>query len=325
MNSAIPQTSIPISSSQTINMRVLWAPLCLLLLSLPSLLPSVGAIEEAVETIDLPFSFLQNLQGCHKGETVEGISQLKEYMKKFGYLIFDDPSNDEFDDHLEEAIKAYQRNFHLSVTGTLDAPTVAMMITPRCGMPDIVDGTRDMLLHPTGHWVKHLGIRGHVHYSFFPGSPRWPPSKYHLTYKFVNNFLDPVIKNVAVSAFSKWASVSNFTFQLVPTTSAADLTVGGFSGNHGDGYSFDGPGGVLAHAFAPTNGRFHLDSQENWSTNPNSQQIDLESVFIHEVGHLLGLGHSQVAQAIMFPSISYGVQKRTLQPDDIAGIQALYP
>ncbi len=54
-------------------------------------------------------------------------------------------------------------------------------------------------------------------------------------------------------------------------------------------------------------------------------QIDLESVTVHELGHILGLGHSQDPNAVMYASIGEGVVKRDLQQDDINGIQTLYP
>ncbi|KAE8664371.1 Metalloendoproteinase 1 [Hibiscus syriacus] len=93
---------------------------------------------------------------------------------------------------------------------------------------------------------------------------------------------------------------------------------------HGDGAPFDGSGGVLAHAFAPQDGRFQYDAEENWSRNPTRSQVVLESVAVHEIGHVLGLGHSQDGNAIMFPSFQVGNTKKNLGQDDINGLHALY-
>ena len=52
----------------------------------------------------------------------------------------------------------------------------------------------------------------------------------------------------------------------------------------------------------------------------------LEDIATHELGHALGLNHSTVATATMYPSYGYCSQElRTLDPDDIAAVQALYP
>jgi hypothetical protein len=52
----------------------------------------------------------------------------------------------------------------------------------------------------------------------------------------------------------------------------------------------------------------------------------LEDIAAHEFGHVLGLGHSAVAGATMYPSVSScNTGNRTLDPDDISGVRALYP
>lgn len=53
---------------------------------------------------------------------------------------------------------------------------------------------------------------------------------------------------------------------------------------------------------------------------------DVASVSAHEVGHALGLGHSNIAGSTMWPSTGPGDPSgRSLGADDIAGVCALYP
>ncbi|XWS62373.1 hypothetical protein CRYUN_Cryun06bG0005300 [Craigia yunnanensis] len=82
--------------------------------------------------------------------------------------------------------------------------------------------------HPRGSSSFHAVSR----YAFFNREPKWPPSKTQLTYAFA------------------------------PGTRT---DASGPTDDHGDGHPFDGPKGILAHSFAPTDGRFHYDGSENWA------------------------------------------------------------
>ncbi|XP_058068208.1 metalloendoproteinase 2-MMP-like [Magnolia sinica] len=267
----------------------------------------------------------KSLEGCHKGQTIKGLHAIKQYLEKFGYLPHHDHNktgsgdDDTFDDSLESAIKSYQLNYHLNVTGILDGKTLQDMALPRCGVPDIVDGRSCSM---------RSGKKGSMaHFSFFPSNPRWPPSKRQLTYGFlpgVQVIGAQDLRSICRSAFDRWARVSHFTFQETQNANTADLKIGFYRGNHGDKAPFDGSGGILAHAFAPPNGRFHFDADERWATNAVAGAFDVESIAVNEIGHLLGLGHSSVREAIMFSHISDGVKKVDLHGDDIQGIRTLY-
>lgn len=290
----------------------------------------LSTIQSKPTTTAQTFQNFQSLVGsCRKGHVVEGIYELKQYLKKLGYLNYDRASNNghddnEFDDHLQSAIKAYQVNYQLNATGSLDADTLKQMMKPRCGIADHVIVNVDK--------SKSMYRLGASHYEFFIGNLKWPISKTHLTYNFRSSVDVPLaedIRSVCMRAFQRWANVSQFTFEEIAEDYddvVADIEIGFHSGDHGDGNPFDGPQGTLAHASPPTDGKLHFDGDENWSTEPEPgpDEIDLESVAVHEIGHLLGLQHSLEPNAVMYAYYDSGVTKRKLQRDDVHGIRALY-
>jgi len=127
-------------------------------------------------------------------------------------------------------------------------------------------------------------------------------------------------------ALREWTRYADFSLSPSQEQGAARTFDFAFlRGAHGDSYAFDGPGGSLAHTFYPNPpnpepiaGDLHLDWSEPWRTGAN---VDLFSVVLHEIGHALGLGHSDRPGAVMYP---YYRLTAGLSNDDIAGIQALY-
>ncbi|KAD7116480.1 hypothetical protein R6Q59_006776 [Mikania micrantha] len=295
----------------------------------PNFFPNVSSIPPSFlpNTTAGAWDSFNKLSGCRPGQNVTGISKLKNYFHYFGYITNTTGNfTDDFDDDLESAVKNYQRNFNLNATGELDESTVQQILKPRCGVADIVNGTSTMNSGKSSSMIKHTV----AHYSFFPGRPRWPARQSDLTYAFEpRNQLSDDVKRVFASAFSRWSEWTPLTFTETSNYFAADLKIGFYSGDHGDGEAFDGVLGTLAHAFAPPAGLLHLDIAETWITgnviaSGSPSAMDLESVAVHEIGHVLGLGHSSVEDAIMFPTIPSGVRKVELDRDDIEGIQVLY-
>ena len=153
-------------------------------------------------------------------------------------------------------------------------------------------------------------------------------NKLDITYAFVNgtNQLEgDVERDLIRRAFALWSGQTELTFSEA-TESTADIVIGWAVRDHGDGDPFDGLGDVLAHASFPNpydNSQvfLHFDDDERW-VDSDTRNVDLLTVAAHEIGHTLGLAHSNDPNALMFPS--YSGPHRFLDDDDIAGVQSLY-
>lgn len=64
------------------------------------------------------------------------------------------------------------------------------------------------------------------------------------------------------------------------------------------------------------------DPSDSWT--PEIGKLDLQGIATHEYGHALGLGHSADPNATMHATTQNGKSHRTLESDDIFGVQSLY-
>src|SRR5271166_5120928 len=140
-------------------------------------------------------------------------------------------------------------------------------------------------------------------------------------------------------AAAVWEAVANINLVQVPETLMPGSTVGfpeGCSGDQQDDPRFgdirigavDLGTSVLGETFLPppfnggtAAGDIFLNSNPIATWNVNSA-YDLETVAIHEFGHALGLGESQITTACMYGY--YNGTKQSLTSDDIAGIQSVW-
>lgn len=70
-----------------------------------------------------------------------------------------------------------------------------------------------------------------------------------------------------------------------------------------------------------------INADYQWDTTgaPSADELDLQSVAVHEFGHWLALGHDDSGDAIMFSTVTMGTVKRDLHQNDIDGINFVYP
>ncbi|MEK6822812.1 MAG: matrixin family metalloprotease, partial [Nanoarchaeota archaeon] len=237
---------------------------------------------------------------------------------KYGYIS---PSSEnslqDEQDYITEGLINLQKDAGLKETGVMDSATTYLIQTPRCGV------------------FKHFRSRQ----KRFTTKWRWNTIKNRLNETMLtwyldlsnfddiqsNNLTKRMIKTIMTTVTYKWSKIPLIRFKQVYDKDSSNITIKFLKGNHSDGYDFDGPGKVLAHAFYPgggIGGDIHFDLDETWTLWGEETGNSLFTVALHEMGHSLGLGHSSEQESIMYAW--YRPKNINLTEDDIQGINSLY-
>ncbi|EDO48502.1 predicted protein, partial [Nematostella vectensis] len=267
------------------------------------------------------------------------------YLTKYGYLSPIDPRNGKIrtDKELKTAIKTLQRFGGFKATGDIEDPhLVDLLNRSRCGMPDV--GPADVYKRKRRYLLQGSTWRTTVRQiltSKLLYKELWHETRARqnnrisfstLKYRIENYTPDlprEEVDNAIRNALAMWAAVTPLTFiEVYDPRIEVEIRIRFVTGDHGDGYPFDGPGGTLAHAFYPhdntgLSGDAHFDDEE-YFTLRTDHGIDLFWVAVHEFGHSLGLDHSSNVDAIMYPFYRGYVPDFQLHYDDKAGVQAIY-
>ena len=178
------------------------------------------------------------------------------------------------------------------------------------------------------------------------------PIRYFVTNRDVDSVTAPQLQTAVDRAFRAWTGVegvalsTEFVGFTTSNPSGSDqISVIGFQDRPdmervlgATGWTVDAVTGAIQTS------DIFLNSFHSWSVAETgaSGRWDVQSIAVHEIGHLLGLGHSAIGEttprvpppgrdiiakrAVMFP-IAYprvNTEDRVLKPDDIAGLTDIY-
>nr|XP_032810425.1 stromelysin-2-like [Petromyzon marinus] len=139
----------------------------------------------------------------------------------------------------------------------------------RHAQPSPVNGDSSFVVEDlTVSQPGYCGVPNPNSFSLYPSRNKW--LKKNLTYRFVNypsGMSRERAEDALAEAFDLWRSVSTLTFQML-REGEADIMISFERRYHGDEFPFDGPHGVLAHAYEPSpglGGDLHFDDEEQWS------------------------------------------------------------
>lgn len=185
-------------------------------------------------------------------------------------------------------------------------------------------------------------------YTYIDGNPKWSfksmPVGWMLNANCSADLSFEACEQAQKDSFDTWSNVSCSTmmWRYLGTTSELNHEDwGGWTGKSDginlmawqeDSWPNDLDGAIAVTAPIQANGTFRdTDILYNgydfrWGVNGEWNKMDIAHIATHEIGHAIGLDHSETREATMYYATSSGLTtSRTLHQDDINGICSIYP
>lgn len=125
--------------------------------------------------------------------------------------------------------------------------------------------------------------------------------------------------NAIANSFAAWSDISDFTFTKVNDSSNADMTIK-WDNNFNSNYVLAETGtSYNANTYIIIKATIRFNDNVSWATNGSN--YDIFKVAVHEIGHALGMNHSEYSDAMMYYAYN---STNALTADDICGLWGIY-
>lgn len=277
--------------------------------------------ERTVSTIDGPYRVFEfSIEDVSKGSVPERIwiASLGGKLPGGELMLVSHQPDFEVGDQVEVALQPLQT--HIADAASVDRGLAFAIVGDMSGVHWLNSGPRAL---------THVSSQGANDYSLL--GPPWPgfvpPARYWVNTTNIE-MPDSTVVDAIRRAARAWESDPG---------SVVDLTYAGSTnatGSNSDGinslYFVHKPSaGWLAqatwlHSGSEVSFDIAFNTAFSFSDGPRSGAFDLETVALHELGHILGLGHTGAATEVMYPIIEPRSTKG-LGAGDRAGIRHRYP